>query len=86
MHASSGRARPHVAAHLDAGAIGEADVEHGHVRIRGGDAISSLLGGARLADHLEVVLCFEEIAHAAPDDLVVVEQEHTYGHRASLPS
>ena len=49
------------------------------------DAPVGLLGGARLADHLEVVLGLEQLAHAAAHDLVVVEQEHPYGHRPFSP-
>ena len=41
-----------------------------------------LLGGAGLADDLEVVLDFEELAHAAPHDLVVVEEEDANRHAA----
>ena len=39
-----------------------------------------LLGGAGLADDLEVVLGLEQLAQAAAHDLVVVEQEHPGGH------
>ena len=61
--------------------VGQPDVENGDVGAGGGDPVARLLGGARLADDFEVVLRLEELAHAAADDLVVVEQEHLDGHR-----
>jgi hypothetical protein len=41
-----------------------------------GDPGTGLGGGAGLADDLDVVLGFQQLRDAAPDDLVVVEQEH----------
>ena len=72
-----------LAAHLDAVAVGQAHVEHGDVGLVAGMR-AGLLGGARLADHLEVVLGLEQLAQAAPDDLVVVEEEHPDRHRRIL--
>ena len=81
MHASSGRTRANVAADLDSGAVRQANVEHGDIGACGRDPVARFFGGARLADDFEVLLRFEEIAHAAADDLVVIEQEHLDGHR-----
>ncbi len=72
--------RADLAADLDAVAVGQADVEDGDVRARGRDAPVRLLGGAGLADDLEVVLGLEQVAQAAADDLVVVEEEHADRH------
>ena len=78
--------RADLAAHLDPVAVGQADVEDGDVRARRGDPPVGLLGGARLADDLEVVLGLEQLAQAAAHDLVVVEEEHPHRHRPSLAS
>ena len=48
------------------------------------DAPVGLLGGARLAHDLEVVLGLEQLAQAAAHDLVVVEEEHAHRHRPIL--
>ena len=77
--------RADLAAHLDAVAVGEADVEDGDVRARGRDPAVGLLGGSGLADDLEVVLGLEQFADAAAHDLVVVEEEHADRHGSSLP-
>ena len=63
-------------AHLDAVAVRQADVEDRDVGLGRRDA-SERLGGARLADDLDVVLGLEQLADAPSDDLVVVEQEDT---------
>ena len=78
--------RADLAAHLDAVAVGQANVEHGDVRVRGGDASVGFLGGAGLADHLEVGLLLEQLAQAAAHDLVVVEEEDASRHRAHSAS
>jgi hypothetical protein len=39
-----------------------------------------LRGRARLTDHHDVALRLEQLCDAAPDDLVVVEQEHGDAH------
>ena len=73
--ATSGIARTDLAAHLDAVAVGESDVEHRDVGTGRRDAAERRCRGVGLADHLDVVLGLEQLAHAAPNDLVVVEQE-----------
>src|SRR5690606_34073705 len=78
-----GVARADVAADLDAVAVGQPHVAHRDVGARGGDAGQRFLGGARLADDLQVVLGLEELADPPADDLVVVEQEHSC-HGASM--
>ena len=60
---------------LDPVAVGQAHVEHGHVRPQRRDPGQRGGRGARLADHLDVRLGLEQVAHAAPDHLVVVQQE-----------
>ena len=67
--------RADVAADVDAAAVGQPGVENGDVRRGGRDAAQRLGGGAGLTDHLDVVLGLEQVGDAAPDDLVVVEQE-----------
>ena len=52
--------------------------------LRRRDARVGLLGGARLTDHLEVVLGLEELAQAAAHDFVVVEEEHPHRHSPIL--
>ena len=78
--AISGCVGPDLPADLDAVAVGQADVEDGDVGARRGDPAVGLLGGAGLADDLDVVLGLEELAEAPADDLVVVEQEHADRH------
>ena len=56
--------------------VGQPDVKHGHVRPQRGDPGERRRSGARFADHLDVALGLKHVPHAAPDDLVVVEQEH----------
>ena len=53
-----------LAAHLDAGAVGQADVEHGDVGMARGIALERLGGRAGLADDLDVVGGLEQLAHA----------------------
>ncbi len=43
---------------------------------RGGHARQGLLDGGRLAGHRDVRLVVQQVAHPAPDHLVVVEEEH----------
>ena len=75
-HCTSGLSRPHLAAHLDAVAVGQPHVDDRDVGRRGRNAGERLLGGARLADHLEVFLDLEQLAHPAANDLVIVEEEN----------
>ena len=67
-------------ARLDAVALFEPDVEDGHVGIEGVHATDGLLLRRGLADDRDVVLGLEQVGHAAPHDLVVVEQEHRDRH------
>ena len=65
-----------VAADGDAVAVGEADVEDGDVGFEGGDAGEGGGGGAGFADDGDVGFGFEEVADPAPDDLMIIKQEH----------
>ena len=80
-HCTSGLRGAHLAAHLDAVAVGQPHVDDRDVGRGRRDARERLLGGAGLADDLDVVFDLEQLAHTAPDDLVIVEQEHP--HRSS---
>ena len=80
-----GPGRPHLAAHLDAAAVGQAHVEHRYVGVRRGDAAQRLLGRSGLGHHLDVGLGIEQLAQPPPHDLVVIEEEHAYRHRVILP-
>jgi hypothetical protein len=53
----------------------QAHVEDGDVGVERGDAADRFVLGARLADHHEVGLGLQQVAHAPTDDLVVVEEE-----------
>jgi hypothetical protein len=64
-----------LAADAHAVTVGQAHVQHGHGRIEGVDATHGLACGGGLPHDLDAV-GFEQIADAAPDDLVVVQQEH----------
>ena len=72
-----------LAAHLDPVAVREAHDEDGDVGRGGRDPAVGLLGGAGLADDLDVALGLEELAHASADDFVIIEEEHA-NHRRSL--
>ncbi len=74
--------RAHLAADLDAVAVGQAHVDDRDVGLRRGDAGDALGGGAGLADDLDVVLRLEQLPDPAADDLVVVQQEHPNRHGA----
>ena len=67
--------RAHVAADVDAAAVGQPGVEHGDVGAQRRDPGRGLPRGAGLADDLDVAVALEQVAQPAPDDLVVVEQE-----------
>ena len=75
---------PDLPAHLDAVAVGETHVEHGHVGLRRRDAAVRLLGRTGLAHDGEVVLGLEQLPQPAPHHLVVVEEEHPHRHAAIL--
>ena len=64
-----------VAAHVDAGAVGQPAVEDRDMRTQRWDAPGRLLGGAGLAHDDDVSLALEELPDAAAHELVVVEQE-----------
>ena len=57
---------------------GKPHVEDRHVGTGRRDPRERVLGGAGLADDLDVVLGVEELAHAAAHDFVVVEEEDPY--------
>ncbi len=67
--------RPEVPADVDAAAVGEPHVEHGDIGPRGRNATQRLLGGAGLADHLQVAGGFQQVAHTPAHHLVIVEEK-----------
>ncbi len=78
----------HLAAHVDAAAVGQPPVEDGDVGPQRGDPGDRLLHRAGLAHHLDVALALEQVVQASPDDLVVVEEEDAdrgVSHTAFLP-
>ena len=75
-----------VAAHLDAAAVGQAHVEHGDVGMGERDARAGRLGRAGLADHLDPARRLQQVTHAAPHHLVVVDQEHPHDSISSACS
>ena len=79
-----GHGRTQVPAHLHTIAIGQADVEHGHVGPARRHPGQRFLGRGALSDHGEVFLGLEELAQAPPDHFVVVEKEHPRGHAAAF--
>ena len=82
----AGVARPDLAAGGDAVAVLQPDVEHGDVGIERRDAPHGLVLGAGLADDHEVGFGLQQVTHAAPHDLVVVEQEHRHRSATASPS
>src|SRR5690606_6058930 len=72
--------RTDLTADLHPVAVGQADVEDGDVGAGGRDAPQSLLGRAGFADDLHVVLRVQHVAQSAPDDLMVIEEEHPERH------
>ena len=73
-----GMARTDLPADLHSVTVGQADVEHGHIRSCRRDARERLGGGSGLAHDLEVTIRLEQLLHAATNDLVIVEEEHPY--------
>ncbi len=71
--------RAKLAADGDTVAVGQPDVEHGDIRTQGRDSYQRLGRGRRLAHDDDVVLGLEQLLDAAPDHLVVVEQEDANG-------
>ncbi len=82
--AVSGIGRSDLAADLDAAAVGQPDVENGHVRLRSRNAGEGLGDRPRLAHHLNVLVRFEQGAQPRADDLVVVDEEHAQWHGRHL--
>ena len=68
--------RPQVAAHLDPGAVGKSDVEHGHVGRCGDRSSDGVGGGGGLGDHLDIFGVLEQLADPSSDHLVIVQEEH----------
>ena len=75
-----------LAADLDAVAVGQAHVDDGDVGLDRRDPRHAFLGGSGLADHLDVVVRLEQLAHAAANDLVIVEQEDANRHGCEASS
>jgi len=73
-----GMSRTDLSTDLNAVTIGQTDVEHGDIGTRRRDARHRLARGSGLAHHFEVAVRLEELLDAAPDDLVVVEEEHPH--------
>jgi hypothetical protein len=76
-----GQGGPDLPADLDAAAVGQPGVQHGDIRLHGGDAAQRLAGPASLTHHLDIAVLLQQIPQPAPDHLVIVEQEHPQ-HRA----
>ena len=76
--------RPDLAAGFHPAAIGQPDVEDGHIGLRRWDASKGFFDRARLADHINVLGGLEECPKTGSNDLVIVEQE--YSHRAIVPA
>ena len=68
--------RSEIAADLDPAAVGQADIEHGDVGRRCRRPLDRFGSRAGLADDLEIVGSLQQVAHASPDHLVVVDEEH----------
>ena len=64
-----------LAAHLDAGLVGQSRIEHRDIRLDGGYADTGFGRRARLPDDRDVVLLLKEVAQPSPYDLVVVDEE-----------
>ena len=64
-----------VAANLDTAAVGDPYIEDGDIGTGARDAVERLGGRAGLAHDFQVVFGLEQLADAAADHLVVVEQE-----------
>ena len=77
--------RPDLAADGHPVTVGQPDVQHRDVGHQRRDPGQRRLGGAGLADHRDVGLGLQHVLDAAPDDLVVIEQEHPDACRA-LPA
>ena len=76
--------RADLPADVDAAAVGQPGVEHRDVGPQRRDPGGRLLRRTGLADHLDVALALQQLTQAAPDHLVVVEQEDS-DHAFSLP-
>ena len=87
-HLMSSSCGPDLAAHLDAAAVRQAHVQHGHVRAGGRDPDQRLGRRTGLADHLDVVLDREQFVDAPADHFVVIEEEYgdfsVFAHGVSL--
>src|SRR5262245_19382924 len=70
--------RSDLAAHLDPVTVGQTNVEHRDIGPGRRDARQRLGRSSGLPDDLQVAFCFQELLDAAPDDLVVVQQEHPH--------
>ncbi len=76
--------RPELPAQLDAIAVGETHVEHGHIRIGRRQQRQRLPRRAGLADDNEIRLRLQEIAQAPADHLVIVDEEDFHRHAGIL--
>jgi len=72
--------RAELAAQLDTASVGQSHVEHGDVGLRRVDAVKSVLDRARLTDHLEVFLAFEEFPDPPPNYFVIINQKDLQSH------
>ncbi len=72
-------AQPHPAA------VGQAHIQHGHIRPQRRHPAPGLGTGRGLADHGEIVGVLDEFANSEAYDLVIVDQEHRHHRRTSLP-
>ena len=72
----AGHLRPDLPAHRHPVAVRQAHVQNRHVRLEGGDPGQGRFRRARLTDHGDVGLGFQQVMNAPADDLMIVEQEH----------
>ena len=72
----AGHLRPDLPAHRHPVAVRQAHVQNRHVRLEGGDPGQGRFRRARLTDHGDVGLGFQQVMDAPADDLMIVEQEH----------
>jgi signal transduction histidine kinase len=73
--------RAHLAAHLDATAVVQPDVENGHVGLGQWDPDQRLSRRGSFADYLNALIGLEQAADSLTYQLMVIEQEDADAHR-----
>ena len=74
----------HVAAHLDAVAVGQPHVDDCDVGTSRRDAADRLFGRSCFAHDFDVVVLLEQIANAPAHHFVIVNEEHSNRHAVLL--